>query len=868
MDKFDWSKYDGTSQSTNEPKKDIEFSEKKFDWGKFETAEGQEELDQQRIEKEKSNDKMYQHFKAEEKTPEEISKMSVREKLQYGESLNREFDYLERAGFSKNFIKTASLGMSQGIEGLKPKEYELNQGYGAFMGGGAVIAATAALVSSGAGLLGITNAYLTGGITGGIYGTAKQAGDVFVEGKPFEMEEVAKEAGLFMMFHGLFEHGAKYGGQAVKWLKSFSPKQQSEALLEGKLPVDQTPTQYKLWQDEVVPELIKIAEDEYAEATQTAQKILDESFQNKMTEARTGHERKLYELSQKQTNQDEAAKALMKEYEEEVAQATKEYESVIKDVNRNNETALKEFEEAKIAHENQVKKDELVKNALDQPRESDYDLKGRVKPDGKDIGFKPDPPYTKDASLSDEVGSVVSKNKIDNPYEAGNSQSKIVMSSADSDYQIVKGLYKESDALQANISSEQPQLVQELNFLKQEIEKIPFPSTVNARKLNAVKNILDVLLEKIGTTGEEAIYAFAPVENKILLDQAKDLRQALSYDFTLGDSKKIIMPVIEALENAAERAAIEQGNTAAVEASKKSRAAYREWSQTYNNDYINPYRDLSNKSYIQKFDNSLNVDNYIQLDNVLNKTYEGQQLSQATRRKLVNDKLQKFTENPKNALTESFDETLNELKPILKEGEEQAIRQKFIQARKKPYIPAKKAERVVEPKEPDFKAQPKFKEPKEPTKPKGVEKITHVKVPIKGELEPSKEMIAISKKMKITPEKAMESMDSVTGIKNLRNELSKTEPGQKLMARVEKEKMKDLFYKGKVKPQFKGNEIRDILNEGSNFDVVSELIGEDAAIDMLNSAQKIGNNAYTLSTLKDLATKASTLKLLISFGIL
>lgn len=78
--------------------------------------------------------KIKEYMYAPEKTPEEIRNMSMWEKMQYAQDLEREFKYRQSKGFTKGVASGATFGLSEYIPGLEPEEDDLLNGFGEFVG--------------------------------------------------------------------------------------------------------------------------------------------------------------------------------------------------------------------------------------------------------------------------------------------------------------------------------------------------------------------------------------------------------------------------------------------------------------------------------------------------------------------------------------------------------------------------------------------------------------------------------------------------------------------------------------------------------------------------------------------------------------
>lgn len=75
---------------------------------------------------------------AEDKTPEEIRKMSVREKMEYAKDLEREREFVQSKQFVGGALSGATFGLSKNVEALKPIEFSEINPYTFFEVGGEV----------------------------------------------------------------------------------------------------------------------------------------------------------------------------------------------------------------------------------------------------------------------------------------------------------------------------------------------------------------------------------------------------------------------------------------------------------------------------------------------------------------------------------------------------------------------------------------------------------------------------------------------------------------------------------------------------------------------------------------------------------
>jgi hypothetical protein len=778
------------------------------------------------------------------------------------------------SGATKSFSETypavfGLAGMALG-KTFPIEEHETGAGFGEFLGEAAPIGlglkvALAPLKFIPTAYKWGTRAYKTGAAT--LVGSGLEAAKELAKGQDFDPFEIAKQGVTFGAGDVLIRSAMKYVPAVYNWVKGLKPSQRAELLVEGAIPSDMSPTQYKLYQDKVVPTLQDIAQEEFVAASEKATQEANALFEKEMAQVRTKHEEELYNLAQQKKLSDQTLKEAETKFNQEKSTFVAKHEAEMEAIEAANQEAKTAFEEQNSEWQKTVRRQEIVDNAIKNVQnEAAQSLEGRVASEAQDIGVRPAPAPSPAQELEDKVGSIISPKKAPNATQAGEESFAAVRATADADYRVVKDLYKESDKLNKSITSEHPELANELKGIIEFFDSIPEPSGPQKQARQVAEKVLNAIME----FSEEGIATgFKEISNEVLLEQSKVLKHFKDYDFAIGDPGAIFDPLIGVLENSAERAAIQSGNEAAVVSLQKARGKYREWTQLYNNKYIRNYRNTSNHRPKKTFENSLNIDDYRKLDQVLSRTNAGQQISAQTRRELVEKELGSFFENPRSVNKKKFNKALSEMEPILKPGEEQAIRGAFNEARKTPVLQGKKLSHAQKPKEPKLKSIdrvdniPIFKKPKS-----NIQEITEVKLPVRQEVKPTPAMKAASKKMKVTPEDVMKKADTPTGLKELKTDLMKREHGKELFEEIGQHKIKEILYGGNVKQKFTGAELYKRINNGKNFDLISEILGEEAALDLLESAAAIGEARMTVNALKKYAKKVGTVKAAMLFGIL
>jgi hypothetical protein len=788
-------------------------------------------------------------------TGEETKKLSLEERMQLVEDLKREREYKQSKGFTKGVLSGATLGFSEKIPGLKPKEGEYASGLGQALGAALPIGLTGKIVSIPLKMSGLMDYGLgrigSSVLTGAAYSLEKQA----VKGEGIDPLEVAEEAATFGILHGLFEGIPK----AYNWIKSLNVKQQAQALVDGVIPTDLTPNQYKFYENEIVPELQKMGQQKYQEALQEAIEVNEKEFAQKMANVRADHENDLFKRSQKQKlNQEDYDQAKL-DYQNKLKQVAAEHEAKVEEIQKQNQIAQEQFQKDKQDFEIMKRRQQAVQDAI-KPKESEIDLKGRVREQGEDIGFRPSPGIEQDPSLRNKVGSIFSKNTVKSESEAGLENVKAIRANDNIDYQIVREAYDLSDKLSETVQTEHSGLALEMVRLIDELNKIPELSPPRKQLLTIAQKILS----KIGIFNEEGVLiGFNKISNKVLQDQAKELRYFMDFNFEHGNTRGIFSPMVSTLEDAAELAATSTNNKQAYEASKNARRLYRQWAEDYDNDYIRPFRDTKNYDYIKLFNETLNPDIYPVVDNILYRSNAGQQISAANKRALIEKELKPFFSNRGKIDPEKFEDSLKKIRGVITPEQEKSIVEEFAKERRKSSIIAKKSEMPKSVKEPKLKEIPRAEIPLFKEKLKKVPEIESVKIPLKPEVKISPAMREAEKLMKITPEEAISMTNSPTGLKKLKSNLP-----DKLFEKLGKEKIKDIFQQGKISKKFTGKELYDVINNGENYALISEILGEDTAAELLVNSREIASKQATVDTFKKVGTKIGTLKTLIAFGIL
>jgi len=269
------------------------------------------------------------------------------------------------------------------------------------------------------------------------------------------------------------------------------------------------------------------------------------------------------------------------------------------------------------------------------------------------------------------------------------------------------------------------------------------------------------------------------------------------------------------LQDAALRAAETSGKPEAAEAINEARSAYRTWVEAFDNDYVRPFRDSSNQDYSKLFKSSLDLDEANMLNKILGITERGQELSKAATREIVDKHLSKYFQNPRSFDPREFSKSLRELEAVITPEQSQDIREKFRDA----------SQRI------NVKATHK---PRKPT---------------------NDELIA-ARYEKNKPEDIIKMMDSRSGIKQLHEDFSDTKVKREVFERLSRQKMRSMLREGNIEKEFTGDDLYRFLNKEKNYEIFSEIIGENETESLRSVAKEIGKEQVKKEARKKGATKA------------
>lgn len=445
----------------------------------------------------------------------------------------------------------------------------------------------------------------------------------------------------------------------------------------------------------------------------------------------------------------------------------------------------------------------------------------RVTTGGEALPLRPTTPAR--PTTEETVGRLFAPQRFRNSTEAGREIKNNIMARDREVYEQVGQLYRNSRNLNREVVTTHEQLYQDLGNIINEIDQVAHPSGVQNQVRAAARDIRRSLAEEVPIRDAEGNIIdydiiFNEVSSQPLIDQVQSLRQKIDYDFQHGNVKNIFNPLINSIENSVERAAASTGNQAASQAWQEARSAYRNWAETFDNDYVRPFRDRSNRSFQELYKQSLKSDNANVLRPILQETEGGRNLERQLVRSIVEKDLKPFLDDPWKMNPREFNRALEELEPLTTAQERSALRGVYAMERQAAPFRGRKIQAPT---------------PQE----KVLGKITDRK-----------------------PEQIFQMMNSRTGIKQLRQEVANDPIAKNQFNQLTKQRIRSILQEGKIEGKFTGTKLYEVLNNESNYEIISEIIGKEATQEVFEAAKKIGNQQMTLENIKKIGKYTGALK--------
>ncbi len=403
-----------------------------------------------------------------------------------------------------------------------------------------------------------------------------------------------------------------------------------------------------------------------------------------------------------------------------------------------------------------------------------------------------------------------------NTSAGGEALTKQIRRADEKAYRNVNQLYNQSKEANSNVVFTHTQLAGQLANRLADLEAIPHPSGPQNQLKAATKDILKEIAE-LDDVGN--VIGYKDIENQKLIEQVQSLRQKVDFDFTHGNAKNIFKPLINEIEDSALRAAYDSGNPQAAEKLYNAKASYKDWSQTFDNDYMRPYRDLSNRDFSKNFQSATSIDNARVVKSVLDKSVGGEIIWSGIERELVNKELGKFFADPRKYDPKEFTKAARELVPVIGDEKVGMLKESFNEMQRRTFSASKK------------------ETPKQAM---------------------SESKAIATKYLGKKPEDVRAMLDSRSDIKEVRKDL-KDQP--QLFEKIAQDKMRSILREGNVEKNFTGDDLYKVLNKEHNYEIFSELLGPEATEEFRLAAKDIGKNQVRIDNASKLIKDTTYLKL-------
>lgn len=467
-------------------------------------------------------------------------------------------------------------------------------------------------------------------------------------------------------------------------------------------------------------------------------------------------------------------------------------------------------------------------------------LAGRVTPQEENLlGIRPHTPKT-NPTLQDEILDKIYPREIYNAEKTGQSITKQIRANDQSQYSYINSLYDSAEKEFSNLLIEPEALVDDLNALINEAKDIPHPGTYEKKLIAEAEGIIEGISE-FGTIGkgknkQKIFLGYKPTSAQSILNQARSTQRNIDFDFAHGDPANILRPLVENLKKHARNSAISAGNTQALTALDNANAVYADWADIYTNKWVKPLRNEAKDDWISNFKTYKdNPDAFRAINQSLDRSRLGREAKGGVQRDVANEQLQKYFNNPELTKSREFPRLMRELESYLN-PEQIASTQQLLSTQPKPQkIPSKVTVQKA-----------------------GVTKPTQYS---------SAEKFA-AQYLDKKPESVQSLMNSRSGIRQLRKDLSKSKDGAQAFENLAKDKIKNIKTQNRVETGITGRDLYKVYNETHNREILTEILGREAYEEMLNTARIVDKSEWRRSAVTQHIKKASIIKTLGLYGLL
>lgn len=472
------------------------------------------------------------------------------------------------------------------------------------------------------------------------------------------------------------------------------------------------------------------------------------------------------------------------------------------------------------------------REALQAPKS----LQGRISKGGKPLEVSPPkdvkgeiteaPHGPSEQLIFEEAGETISPHKFSTEFEGGTTQYKAIQETAKEARKVLNEAYDAAEQAYQNTSDIYPNLVTRLEEARDKILARRDPKLLNTAEKNVVdsiNNLLDSLVTSDGSFIEQPV--------SVLLKTAKSWSSKLSHEEIFGDVKRFLSKLIPDINEAGLAAVERQGIS--PDLLRDADRMYADWASRYANDEISPYLQTSIRNPEALFRKSLSDEGtYRAVKGALEGSAFEDVISNATAREIATTRLDKYLKDIKKVGNVDYEKEIRNLEPLIGEKPTQDI-DKYLRNKKKEIYP--------EPK-PPFKAE---------RKPIG---RTPLPSPLKGAEK------KVSQFLEMSPEEIIKKGKTRSGLKELKKELEKTPRGKNLYNMFRRQRIRDVLQENQLTRKMKGKDLFNVLNKRENFEILSELIGEEETRAALDAAKELADKRFSSEALSKIGKNVLALK--------
>lgn len=416
------------------------------------------------------------------------------------------------------------------------------------------------------------------------------------------------------------------------------------------------------------------------------------------------------------------------------------------------------------------------------------------------------------------LGNAITRESFETSAQGGRTTSNLVKETAKEARKPVEAAYTDAKEITEGHSDVYPELAAENNLLIKELESL--------EKRNAGQEAVyqqALAIERMIGTPEALIEQNAAK----LMAQSDSMSQMGNYDLPYVGYKGKIKALVRATNNAVIESLKKSGKDFAKV--QKADKMYAQWADRFLGDEISPFMSKKILNPESLYNTVVeNPGSYRAVKDAIGSRKNP--VIEKIDRDIVETRMSKYYKDSAKVGTEEYVSDLKNLNELI--GKEKTAEvDSLLRSRAKTREAKFKSEQII-------KEAPKKNKPSTETKLDALAK-------------------KVSEHSKLKPEDILDKLNNRSGIKQLRKDLNHNS-----FDTLTKQKMRSILREGNIEKKFKGDDLYKILNKEKNFEIFSEIIGEEATEVAREAAKSAGKRQIAAESVKDLAKKKLLLKFL------